>query len=64
MGTLMTKRVFHTQEEYDSDGDGLAKSEYHDVFLVKMMQQKKIEPGNADLLTNGSDVSMYYFTVL
>lgn len=25
-----------TEEDYDSDGDGLAKSEYHDVFLVKM----------------------------
>ena len=27
-----------TEEEYDSDGDGLAKSEYHDVFLVKMKE--------------------------
>ena len=25
-----------TEDEYDSDGDGLAKSEYHDVFLVKI----------------------------
>jgi len=38
-----------TEEEYDSDVEGLAKSEYHDVFLVSMkgvVAKKRLVPGS------------------
>ena len=44
---------------YDSDGNGLAKSEYHVMFLVKMKGvAAKIGPGNTELLMNGSVTSV------